>query len=117
MNTTKPTIDERVKGMLCCAFEGGINYWVDHVDLPPKPWPDEVEYYHELPVHDVPLVIHVFEYDGKPRTLDRDACTRGLNLMRTKYPRHFAEFQRENDDAETADVFVQCAIFGEIVFG
>lgn len=41
----------------------------------------------------------------------------GLSLMSRDYPNHFADFMAENEDAETADVFVQCCIFGNIVYG
>jgi len=37
--------------------------------------------------------------------------------MAEKYPRHFHNFLEENDDAETGDVFIQCCLFGEIVYG
>jgi len=37
--------------------------------------------------------------------------------MASEAPRHFADFIAENDDAETADVFLQCCLFGRIVFG
>jgi hypothetical protein len=32
-------------------------------------------------------------------------------------PRHFADVLNENDDAGTGDVFLQCCLFGEIIFG
>ena len=38
-------------------------------------------------------------------------------LMATKTPRHFANMIREAGDAETGDVFVQLACFGEIKYG
>jgi len=41
----------------------------------------------------------------------------GLTRMAGKYPTHFADFLAENDDATTADVFVQCCIFGEVRYG
>jgi len=49
--------------------------------------------------------------------LDLDACKRGLQVMAEEYPRHFADFMSENEDAETADVWLQCCLFGEVVYG
>jgi hypothetical protein len=43
--------------------------------------------------------------------------TKGLEIMATKYARHFADLVSENDDADTHDVFLQCALFGEVVYG
>lgn len=49
--------------------------------------------------------------------LDLDAVRRGLQVMATECPRHFANLVNEDDDAETADVFVQCCVFGEVIYG
>ncbi len=48
--------------------------------------------------------------------LDRAAMIRGLDLMAEKYPRHFNDFVEEDDDAITADVWLQLASLGELVY-
>ncbi len=42
---------------------------------------------------------------------------KGLTIMASKYPRHFKSILEDNTDAETADVLLQCALLGEIVYG
>ena len=42
---------------------------------------------------------------------------KGLETMRDKYPHHWADLVEENDDLITGDVFLQCAVFGELVYG
>jgi hypothetical protein len=42
---------------------------------------------------------------------------KGLQTMAEKYPRHFADFVAENDDADTGDVFLQCVVLGDVVYG
>ncbi len=37
--------------------------------------------------------------------------------MRDKYPKHFGDALAHNDDAYTGDTFIQCALFGEAIFG
>jgi len=37
--------------------------------------------------------------------------------MGEKYDWHLKNFIEENDDAETADVFLQCCVLGDIVYG
>jgi hypothetical protein len=37
--------------------------------------------------------------------------------MAREYGRHFSDMIAENDDATTADVFLQCCLFGELVYG
>ena len=41
----------------------------------------------------------------------------GLQVLATKYPLHFADIVGDNSDCTTGDVLVQCALFGEIVYG
>lgn len=42
---------------------------------------------------------------------------KGLELMRDKYPRHYADLMEEEDDAITGDVWLQLAVFGELIYG
>jgi hypothetical protein len=54
--------------------------------------------------------------DPAIRRLDLSSLARGLEEMATKYPRHFADFVNENTDEITADVYLQCCLFGEVVY-
>jgi hypothetical protein len=116
---TTTVSDERIKDLLCSAFEGGINYWVGHVDITNRP--PKAEYYHESPVYGGELTLHVEESETVPGKeivkLNRAALEKGLQIMQEKYPQHWADFIKENDDAITADVFVQCCVFGDIIYG
>jgi hypothetical protein len=51
---------------------------------------------------------------GKRHRLTRQALLRGLRVMAQKYPKHFADALTEDDDINTSDVFIQCALFGEV---
>jgi len=51
------------------------------------------------------------------RRLDLESIRKGLNVMASNYPRHFADFLNEAADAITADVFLQCCLFGELIYG
>ena len=46
-----------------------------------------------------------------------DNVKKGLEMMRDQYPRHYADLVEENDDAITGDVFLQLAVFGELIYG
>ena len=50
-----------------------------------------------------------------PITLDN--VKKGLELMQEKYPNHYADLVEENDDAITGDVWLQLAVFGELIYG
>ena len=45
-----------------------------------------------------------------------DNVRKGLELMRDDYPRHYADLVEENDDAITGDVWLQLAVFGDIIY-
>ncbi len=42
---------------------------------------------------------------------------KGLTLMAKKFPKHFASIVSDDTDCETADVLLQCAILGDIIYG
>ena len=42
---------------------------------------------------------------------------KGLRLMKKEYPSHYADLVEENDDAETGDIWLQLAVFGEVIYG
>ncbi len=123
----KVSVDpKRLAYLLCSGLEGGIGYWATitgyhkpfrmdfrfdrertwkHIDYPMNP-----SGYIEIETESSINEIKVFK-------LDLPKLKKGLEVMAEKYPRHFARWMEENEDAETGDVFIQCALFGEIVFG
>jgi len=55
--------------------------------------------------------------DGAEYRLDLEAIRKGLRVMADKFPKHFGDVLDENDDAETGDVFLQCCLFGDVIYG
>ena len=125
--------EDRIADLLCCAMEGGIGYWGCIIEyIKPKPdkmwkgsgsWGEHVYPHIHFPMSEGGAVIlRDAEEDPDDESaetwrLDREALQRGLVIMSEQYPRHFANFVQENEDAETGDVFVQCAVMGKLVFG
>lgn len=57
-------------------------------------------------------------YDEEnPCYINRSKVEGGLKLMAEEHPRHFKDLISDNFDAITSDVFLQLAIFGELVYG
>lgn len=113
--------DEQFKDLLCCAFEGGSNYWIEKCETH-RPTPSQVEYWHESAVYGGTLTVIVSEEEpiegaGLVYELDRAKLESGAQIMAEKYPKHFGDWMNENSDAETGDVFLQCCLFGETIFG
>jgi len=118
----------RIADLLSCGFEGGVGYWCQIVGYtePAKPrsiWGDDQVFRHiDYPLCKGGAVLcQVVEDETgeevETLTLDRAAVDRGLRIMAEKYPRHWADFRKENEDAITGDVFIQCALLGEVVYG
>ena len=53
---------------------------------------------------------------GENFELRLDLIAGGLEVLATYYPRHFADLVNENADPITADVFLQCCLFGELLY-
>lgn len=146
MKLTIEVDDRRVADLLCSALEGGSNYWYETVKMtkPPKvtfDWrsesaiaageKDEVYRHIHWPMSEGgSLSIKVNdgeaadEHVGKTFTLftlDRPTIERGLSVFASLKPgeggHHFGDWMAENDDATTGDAFLQCCLFGSIVYG
>lgn len=130
---------KRLRDLLVGAFEGGSNYWymiTGEVLRPDLTFDDfreggklqpKGDYHHYSTL--IPytpgcalLIGLVDESDQEDHknisaVLNRASMRMGAEIMAQKYPRHWANFIAENDDAETADVYLQCCLFGELVYG
>ncbi len=125
---------KRIADLLCGAFDpasNAVGYWCRIKEYKtPMHYDnfrtDEVQIYRYM---DFPLnvggaiLLTDIEADsgdesyGKVLKLDLESIERGMSIMLEKYPKHFADFMSENDDNDTADVFVQCALLGDVIYG
>lgn len=121
-----------IRGLLCSAFEGGSNYWyVIHDYAFPDglteadfaqggKMQDPKGYWH--PAQLIPtvegggVIISPDDEEDRKVTLNLEAIRRGAQVMAQKFPQHWADAVDESGDAITGDVFLQCCLFGEIVY-
>jgi hypothetical protein len=84
---------------------------------PESPWYADETFYAE-PDFAIQIV-HDGEIDATPtsKNIARVDFDRGMDVMQEKYPQHWADIINESDDANTADVFLQCVVFGEVIYG
>lgn len=112
---------------LCAALEGGSTSWIMSVrNVLPSAWTfdDELNeesdgdhWRHEIPFNPGGALIIQPDEDDEVYRLDLEAIKRGLAVMHEKYPHHFHDLKDENEDAITGDIFLQCCLFGEEVYG
>ncbi len=126
VTTTVPTkvSVERIKDLLTSAFEGGSNYWIERAKRTGKAIDrNQAPFLSDAPVvKDGGLQIKDYENGGGKSpdgwySIDSKTLAEGLVVMAQKYPKACADFINENDDAETADIFLQCVCFGETIYG
>lgn len=116
---------QRICDLFTSAFEGGITYWAQTANLVrgTTDAKENVVWWGQPIVFDNPFVIELLyddpdddggEGNGKGRaTINNPAVKRGLQIMADRYPAHFADILNDNEDATTADVFVQCIVFAD----
>jgi hypothetical protein len=134
--TPPPTI-QTIRDLLVTALEGGSNYWytIDHkknVYPAGTSFKDFKEggkmqipgnYYHwsellpTIPGGAIMITDKTEEGEQKSYRLDLPALQKGLSVVKHKYPKRYKEIMEDNMDAEDGDVFLQSAVFGEVIYG
>jgi hypothetical protein len=109
----KVTLDDSViSDILSAAFEGGINYWCVGVKIHESGDAPKMSYASDVVEHGGTLKIH--ELDGDVHELTRKKMEDGIG----KFMIHQRSFTDACEiDAADADLIVQYAIFGEIIYG
>lgn len=119
---------DRIANLMCSAVEsgdpvtrgwcGGIYYKAKGHKLP-KGWKGTCWYYDHPELYaadDLQLeIVEIDEDADKPtkHAVNRERLLRGIATMATKFPDEFAQIMHDDTDASTADVFLQCVLFGE----
>tara|TARA_Y100000310_G_C20146245_1_gene562585 strand:+ start:145 stop:558 length:414 start_codon:yes stop_codon:yes gene_type:complete len=130
----KPNVyitNRQIMNLLCCAFEGGSNYWYRNLDVKSlPPGAKEEDYtneaikkrsngfwlrYYVIPVEGGTVELEAVGEPGKLE-LHRGHLKRGLQLLVDKYPSRFADVISEHEDGSTGDIFLQLCLFGEVPF-
>lgn len=98
---------ELVRDQLTSGIEHGIGYWCERV----SGW----KWFYNFTLADK-IAVRVSAEKGDPKSgkTYRLDLRRALRLAAEKYPRLL---DGDRHDAETGDVFIQLAAFGEIVYG
>ena len=114
--------DELIEHILCSAFEGGIVYWADNVSCEDKEDMQKVggwkhEYLTKTKKKDAKLTISGY---GFICSITKKSIIDALQKMDNpeyKYTKALGRILNESWDADDADIVVQTACFGEVVYG
>ena len=114
--------------LLCSGMEGGISYWAEVVGYEhPEPydlrdyfsdeWSSKLYKHIHFPLLPGGAVILRDKEEDKHYKLDLESLLNGMRILANKYPSHYANFLNDDFDAFTGDVFIQCAVLGDIIYG
>jgi len=115
--------DELIEDILCIAFEGGITYWADNVSCHNNKDMKKVggwkhEYLTGSKLKEAKLIIHTIS--GGEVVMTKKSIIDALQKMDNpeyKYTKALSRILNEQYDADDADIVVQTACFGEVVYG
>ena len=115
--------DELIEHILCSAFEGGITYWANNVSCEDNKDMKEVggwkhEYLTKTRKRDAVMYIHTMQ-GGKVK-ITKNLIIEALQQMddpEYKCTKALNRLLNDGWDAYDADIVVQTACFGEVVYG
>jgi len=113
LTVSLPVTSEMISNIFITAIEGGISYWCEEVNL--RQNGNEVTYQKaESFTGQWIATITMVEDDGTA-TITPEKLAKALALR----PTEAAQIITDDGcfDADSADVLIQCAAFGEIVYG
>lgn len=123
-----PVKIEALVNEVISAVEGGSGYWLREMETTGSPTKKSKPAYESPAYSDQQFWMDggtmTVRYDNPEdgpdmvqKVIDLRRLQTGATIMAEKYPQHFADILNENSDATTADVFIQCVLLGEIVYG
>jgi len=114
---------EKIQDLIIAAVEGGSHYWARFVF--PDNYQQNYGSYEQIPFKGGDITVYDVETGELLGVLNRASLKVGLQLMADRKDmtgkqvpaRHFKALATDSEDAETADVFLQLSVMGEIVYG
>lgn len=117
VTTTHTFTAKDLSDLLITAIEGGSGYWCSEIAIMDEN--SQRLSYQDETLFERPFDLYADDAEDGERyrarhTLDNSAFGRALELMPAH---HRNNFINDRWDAETADAFLQCALFEEIIYG
>jgi len=114
---------QKIMDLITTAIEGGSNYWARFEF--PQDYKEKYGSYEKIPFEGGDITVYDIETGELLGYLNGATLKMGLQLMADRKDlkgkivpaRHFKAFATDNEDAETADTWLQLAVMGEIVYG
>ena len=115
--------DQRRRDLLCAALDpgyGGSYYWCAFDGTEVRKHSNETYITDAILAavkKGVSIKVVDIENPEKVGVITYEGMKKGEALMQSKHPYHWADIVAGNEDSTTGDVWLQYAIFGEIIYG
>ena len=107
--------DEQIDNWLCTAFEGGINYWCDSVEVKDNDYKG-TKYASECISKGGVIIVN--DYPPSNIKVNKSSILQALVwLSNNKYTKVLDRLINGGYDADDADVLFQVACFGRVIYG
>ena len=114
---------EKIQDLITTALEGACRYWAEFKF--PDNWKEQYGSIEQIPLQGGNIEVYDVETNQLLGYLNSASIKVGLQLMADRKDlkgkvvpaRHFKALATDNEDQETADVFLQLAVLGEIIYG
>lgn len=103
--------------LMVTAIEGGCGYWAQELEVISGTDLYEPPYYADPRFYVSPFKLALTDCEGDVHSIESDTLEKGWRLLNQLYPRRALAVVEESYDAEDADVFLQLAVYGEVVYG
>lgn len=103
--------DEQIDSWLCTAFEGGINYWCDGIEVKDNDYKG-TDYASDCISKGGIIIVEEDKEISKENILDALVW-----LSLNKYTKVLDRLLNQRYDAVDADVLFQVACFGDVIYG
>jgi hypothetical protein len=115
--------NQKIQDLITTAVEGACQYWA-RFECPPD-YKEKYGCYEKIPFMNGEIKVYDIETGELLGYLNRTTMQTGLQLLADRKDmtgkqvpaRHFKALAQDQEDAETADVFMQLSVLGEIVYG
>lgn len=115
--TTALITTDQIYNAFIGVFENGMSPWLGTCDAPGYQERKTYEGDFQFTIrYDDPDQDEEGDHTGK-KTIGPEDVKKGLQKMADDYPTHFNDLVSDNDDGTTHDVFLQCIVLGDIVYG
>jgi hypothetical protein len=114
VTSTTDITAHQIADLMTSAMEGGSGYWIASI----TPRYLKHEEYSSADAYGPTMVPRTFkaEDDDNEYILDFEAIQKGLQVMADNFPTDFGDLRNDEADADTADIFLQCCLFGDLIY-